>query len=548
VIATAKRRLALWSRDVNLIDRLHETASTSFHINFLDDGEEVQFSQLWDDAGRVSAWLRAHCETPAVGTVLDNSRGSVTCLLGAWRAGLRVISLPAPPRGRGIGWYPAYLADVCSHADVGLVVLDATYVSSMPSALGIEIFSHAHILDAAGTWAQLDLAGGRLVQFTSGSTSDPKGVELSLDQVLANIEAILAVVEPTPRDVPVSWLPLSHDMGLIGMLLASIVAGGPSRMNGGKVVLLRPEKFMLRPMRWLQACSEFGGTFTAAPNFAFQTTLAAAAKARGPMDLTQLRVCITGAEPVKCTTLERFADRFANFGFDSRSFCPAYGLAELALAVTMVPPAEHWRSIAASARHLDLDSVEPIEGGRCLVSSGSVLPGYAVQIGGESDVGPISVDGPSLFRGYLGESRRDGPFLTGDVGFVRDGHLYVIGRADDVAVIGGRKIWLADADAAIEGTGLVRPGRGATVYSPDTGLVAVVELAPSARSSRVVQEIASAIALRTGARPTSVVSIEKGALPRTTSGKPKRSEIFRTIVRDSPSILEGADTGHKERP
>ncbi len=380
-----------------------------------------------------------------------------------------------------------------------------------------------------------------LVQFSSGSTVEPKPVALTHASLVAQTAVLQQLVHPTPEDKLVSWLPLYHDMGLIGCLLGAASYPGP-------LVLIPPEHFLARPALWLRALARHRGTISAAPSFAYAY---AAQRVRDEdlegLDLSRWRIALDGAEPVAVAVLDRFAARFARFGFGGRALMPVYGLSEAALAVTFTPPRDTLRS-----RRLDpvaLASRGEIEEGRREVASvGTPVPGVEVEVRGpaggalpERRLGRIFVRGPSVMQGYLGQPEataralRDGWLDTGDLGFVDGGELYVHGRAKDVVILRGANHAPDELEAPLEAVAGIRTGCAVAVgFQPeDAGeeLLLLAERAgPSSEDVAVKEAARRAVLERTGVRPHTVVLLPQGALPRTSSGKMRRGEALRRYL------------------
>jgi acyl-CoA synthetase (AMP-forming)/AMP-acid ligase II len=287
---------------------------------------------------------------------------------------------------------------------------------------------------------------------------------------------------PQVGDCACSWLPLSHDMGLVGMLLSSWSAMRPAILGKGELCLIRPEYFLRDPASWLMACSETGATTTAAPDFGYALAARTIGTARH-LDLGRLRTCICGGEVVRWSTLERFAEASAGAGFRPRAFCPAYGLAEATLAVTMVRPEQD-----VTVRYADAAALAdgewrdvPAGLGQAVVSAGASLPGMNCRIGeGSSGLGAVEVTGRSMFSGYVGagpEFDSGGWLRTGDLGILIDGELYLGGRYDDRIIVAGRNVDATQIEGCISGRGGIRHGGAAAVEDGDGGFVVVAETA-----------------------------------------------------------------------
>jgi 1-acyl-sn-glycerol-3-phosphate acyltransferase len=381
-----------------------------------------------------------------------------------------------------------------------------------------------------------------LIQYTSGSTSDPKGVVLSHAQVLANVRSLGAAVEVSTDDVFVSWLPLYHDMGLIGAWHASLFFGFP-------LVLLSPLQFLAHPASWLEAISANSGTLSAAPNFAYQSCVDRVSdNDLDGLDLSSWRVAFNGSEPVSALTIDRFVSRFERCGFRRQAMCPAYGLAEVGVGLTVTPlgrgpcvdtlergPLQHSGRVVLVA--------PGSSGAIAVVSCGTAAPGYRVRvIDGQGDPlpdlreGRIQCRGPSAATDYFGNEAasralwRDGWLDTGDLGYIREGELFPTGRAKDLVIRGGRNLHPEDLEQALaELDGVHRDGVAVFASSdPRRGterIVVVVETGledPSERDALtglVGRTAAGAI----GAAPDEIVLAPVGSILRTPGLKIRRA-------------------------
>lgn len=380
-----------------------------------------------------------------------------------------------------------------------------------------------------------------LLQFTSGSTGTPKGVVLRHRQVRANLEQIHAAFPFEEGLTWVGWLPLQHDMGLVGTVLAPVLAGQTS-------TLMAPETFLMRPVRWLEAISRYGANISGGPDFAYAVCADRVKDADlEGLDLSGWRVAFTGAEPVRAATLRRFAERFRAVGFRPASFYPCYGLAEATLFVAGPDPESGPRSVAFCPRALAEGRLEPSSEGRELVAHGAVRPGQDLAIidSGrrvpEGQVAEIWIRGPNVASGYHGlttgafEQELDGEpgwLRTGDLGAVLDGELFVCGRIKDLILHAGHNIYPQDVERAIEGSDAGFAPNGCVAFSIDDGererLVAVAEL-----DRKWVRHPERFEALRASARRAVFQAegvelhelrlLRPGGLPRTTSGKPRRA-------------------------
>jgi acyl-CoA synthetase (AMP-forming)/AMP-acid ligase II len=424
-------------------------------------------------------------------------------------------------------------------------VIDAAYLPLLPELNGITYASYDEVLTHRGD-GDADPTSFRLVQYTSGSTSDPRGVVLDQSQILANIRSIIERLQPAPGDSACSWLPLSHDMGLIGMLLSAIV-GANTHTNGGDYALMTPEGFLRNPGRWLQVCSEYQSTITAAPNFGFEMALRR--QINGPLDLSALRVCITGAEPVNAASLQRFADTFVPMGFANKAHCPAYGLAEATLAVAMSDPDDLWSGLPVDPDELLEGKVKIDPEGMSVVGAGYALENMEVKIDALSEeIGEIVIRGASVLRAYSDGSLAtdgDGWFRTSDLGFFRDEELYVVGRRDDVLFAAGRKVFAVDVERHVGELPGVRVGRVVALTTPADGITVLVEADevaadPSGSFSQLAEAVRQRVTSRTGVAPRAVGVVKRGHLPMTASGKNRRRETQASLGHERLEILRGS--------
>jgi acyl-CoA synthetase (AMP-forming)/AMP-acid ligase II len=502
----------------SLLELLERAASAPVAVRFLPDGTVVSLGELWTMAGQSAQWMHQRIDRQRpVAMVLDSSPSALAALFGAWRAGRRVVSLPTPPRGSPLITYLEFIETACERAGARHLLVATDHARGFPD-LKVTVASF-EALGAKALPGRFDERPevAELAQFTSGSTAEPKAVLLGMRELGANVEAILHVVDPSRGDRACSWLPLSHDMGLVGMVLSALVGLGTGYAGGGELVLIRPEHFLRRPGSWLGSCSDHRATITAAPDFGF---LHATRKPAPGLDLRCIRVCITGAEPVRVETLETFTETFADAGFDDRAFCPAYGLAEAGLAVTMTAPSDRWRSLVLRDDH----GVE-----RTVVSAGRPLRGYEVAVDASGpdavDPGPVRISGPSLLRQYLpGEPRSSGWFQTNDLGIVRDGELYITGRADDVVILGGRNVHLADVEHAVARACGMRPAK-VQATTTESGYAVVVEAPGGGPHEDLLRDVRTAAVRSTGWQPDFLIATAQGELPRTPSGKPRRQDL-----------------------
>ena len=297
-------------------------------LHFPGERRTATLGELWEAGRPVAGWLAARGTAP-VAMVLSNTLACATVLVGAIAAGAHVVSVPPPLRVVDSLDYARFLSRACATSGATALVVDASYVSRLPPLPEVTYSSYDEVLRARikGRRHPADFV---LTQYTAGATGEPKGVVLGQDRILAGVDGVVGRLGPEPGDGLCSWFPLSHAMGLVGMFLAALVGTGPDWADGGDVVLLTPEMFRRRPEVWLEACSAYRSTITAsAPNFGFE--LATRRRPGRPVDLSRIRACLTGSEPVRARTLVDFAAAFRGSGLAAGSLCPVYGASECSL-------------------------------------------------------------------------------------------------------------------------------------------------------------------------------------------------------------------------
>jgi acyl-CoA synthetase (AMP-forming)/AMP-acid ligase II len=520
-------------------------------VTFVDLHERelhVPWGEVVRRARRAAAALAARGVEPGdrVAIVLRTERAFLDAFFGAWLAGAVPVPLYPPVRLGRMDEYAAATARMLTVSGAKVVVsaggtrrllgaaveraapplgcIDASELERVPARIAREVRPE-------------DLA---LVQFSSGSTVDPKPVALSHAALAAQADLLIAATAPGPRDVLVSWLPLYHDMGLIGALLGAMSYPGP-------LVLIPPEHFLARPALWPRAIARHRGTLGAAPSFAYAYV---AERVRDEelagLDLSSWRLALDGAEPVSAEAMRRFAARLAPHGFRASALVPVYGLAEAALAVTFAQPGAPLAGRRVDPVRLAAEGVVA-PGDREVVSVGAPVPGVTVEVrardggpAGEGRLGRIFVRGASVMAGYLGDpagtaaALRGGWLDTGDLGFVAGGELYVHGRAKDVVVVRGANRAPDEFESALAGVPGVRPGCAVALgfVPPGGDGEALLVLAERARAGElpdadIAHAVRRAVLDRTGVAPHTVALLAPGTLPRTSSGKLRRQEALR---------------------
>jgi len=509
----------------------------------------VSYAELDAVARRVAAALLARGLTgERVLLLLHPGQHYIAAFVGCWYAGATAVPVYAPRQNASFRRVQLIAEDCQAQAILStsqiLASLDPAFVP--PSVHRVAIDTIEHGLESL--WRMPDGIGPdtlAVLQYTSGSTGHPKGVQLRHSHLIENSRIILSAMRSTPESVCVIWVPPYHDMGLIGGVLQPLYGGFP-------VHLMPPAVFLQRPLRWLEAISRHRGTISAAPNFAFDLCVRRARPEQVErLDLSSWRVAANGAEPVRAETLARFAETFAAAGFDRRAFFPCFGMAETTLLVTGAgyfegPRAARFDRTALSAGRL----VPAGEAGVELVSSGRVASGVKLVIVDPIDlrrcapdeVGEVWVSGATVADGYwqrpeataesfgarLPGSEADW-LRTGDLGALSGGELYVTGRIKDLVVIHGHNHYPQDIEAsALAAHPAIRPMGAAAFAIEGPGgeeLGLVVELDRHWRAydleairTAVIEAISREHQLHVG----QLVFVKANALPKTSSGKIQR--------------------------
>jgi acyl-CoA synthetase (AMP-forming)/AMP-acid ligase II len=530
-------------------------------IRFAANGSEWDFwsySSIADSTVRVASGLRSLGigRDDVVSVVLPAGPGFVAALFGTMLAGAVPSPLAPPMAFRDLGSYDDHVAGVLRTARSRLVVTDlglTDTIGQLARRAGVasmttidEVLASGN--DSAGTARPASLA---LLQFTSGSSGRARGVRIGFEALEANVGAIREWLRMTTEDPTATWLPVHHDMGLIGCLLTPVI-------NGSDIWLMQPEQFVHSPVRYLRCFGESGARLTAMPAFGLAYI---ARRVRPEMldgfDFSQWRAVIVGAERLDADIFDQFHRLLAPFGLQRSAILPAYGLAEATLAVTALPLFEGWRSVAVRPGSFAIgDSIalsDPAADSNAVVGCGQPLTGATVTVADErgqplpdGHVGEIVVRAPSVASGYVeaGESSsltsiEVGRLATGDAGFLLSGELYVLGRLGDALKVRGRAVFAEDIEAALATAGL--PGHRLAValgiHDGKPTAVAVLEH-PRSGWAEVAEQV---LRRRTDGASVVVAPVGRGAIARTSSGKPKRRLLWYAFV---GGTLGQATTGH----
>ncbi len=520
---------------------LERAAAAGEGVRFLDRSEErfVLYRDVLERARAVAGGLAATGieRGSRVAVAVPTGPEFYDAFFGVIAAGAVPLSLPLPPRFGSRRGFNEELRASLKAAGARLVLTDVAGRLRLPDLTVVPL---GELPIAPPRPVDRDPDSIALVQLSSGTTGAPKPIPLTHRQLLTNVRAIrdrILECYPAERGYEhrgVSWLPLYHDMGLVGAVLTALAQPAP-------LTLMKPEEFVARPVRWLQAISRYRATISAAPHFAYDLTIERVRddELQG-VDLSSWLLALDGAEPLTASTLERFYRRFRAYGLRREALTPVYGLAEASLAVTFSDPDRSFtcRSFDGAALIENGEAVETA-GGVEIVSSGMPVPGVDLEIadeGGErlpeGRVGRVLIRGPSVTSDGVDA---EGFLDTGDRGFLRDGELYLCGRSRDLLILRGRNYAPEMIEEAVGGVSGLRVGAVAAVSLLRENGESLCLLAERgfdlalADEERAIDEIRGRVVEHCGFDPA-VVLLDPGALPRTSSGKIRRREAARLFA------------------
>ncbi|MCW3466349.1 AMP-binding protein [Chitinophaga nivalis] len=519
---------------------------------YLEDGDQQEvrctYADLYTQVQTLAAQLREQGLTghPAM-LLYPEGMAFIIAFLACQEAG--VIAVPMfPPRGNR---HMERLYHILTDAGTHIILCAGSIAGKIRSGLeaaGPGAPLHIIVTDDPAVTAPVtallspapeqDIA---FIQYTSGSTGAPKGVVISHANLLHNELLLTATFGADADSVICSWLPFYHDMGLIGNILHSIYVGGTC-------ILMSPFHFMQQPLRWLKAIDKYQVTHSGGPNFSFDICVdKIAAEEVARLNLSSWKVAYNGAEPVKKTTMDRFAAWFAPAGFDSAVFFPCYGLAEATLLVSGVKTVPEVRTVGVDRAALNAGFFRPAattdQQTIFLVSSGKVAPGMQVKIlppenGGEDQIGEIAIAGTSVSRGYWSEQHdlaapaENSYRRTGDLGFLYEGQLFVTGRKKEILIIRGKNYYPYDIENACSAAHpAIEKNAVAAIAVPvgeEEQLILIAEvkrtLIREIDPEVVARALMQAVIEETGLSPYDVVLVGPLSIPRTSSGKLQRNK------------------------
>ncbi|MGA7757834.1 MAG: AMP-binding protein [Ilumatobacteraceae bacterium] len=567
------------NRTLSTIERLELAADSGTGITFVGGSMttetgplQVGWSEIHDEARAVGAALQARGLVPGdhVAILGPTSRELITIIRGCWMAGLASMVLPLPMRMGSLDVFIDSTRGRILHGDAKLLLIDDLLADFYVPAEGDPpIMPMKAIMPGAPnvpTGDALEIPAHdpeRLVilQYTSGSTSEPKGVMIP-DRVLsANIDACAEAAELNRDDAMVSWLPLYHDMGLVGFLALPMT-------KGVDLVQAAPQDFLAHPGNWMQWLSDYRATATAGPNFSW-VLATRALKRMKDLDLSRLTVALSGAEPVDPKAVDAFVAEASRFGFTAGGMFPAFGMAEVAIGGTFPPRRRGLVTDTVDRIVLETQRVaKPVvihdedELGltaRQLPLLGKPVPGLEMKVVDpetfeelpERHVGELLLRGTSVTPGYYKRPDataalfHEGWLCTGDLAYLLDGELVLCGRIKDVIIVGGRNVFPEDIERSVGPLDGVRAGNviafGMEGYKGKESVVVVAEVRVSDTSGDL-GEIRERIHHRTlevcGLPPRDVMLVTPGTLPKTSSGKLQRAKCRDEYLNEELALAE----------
>ena len=518
-------------------------------LHFADDEggwRDHSYDELAALARGAAAQIRERGGAPGstIVIVLPTGAEFVAAFYGALMAGATPCPIAPPGYFSQSRSYRDHLARVLDGAQPSVIVTDSFLLPEIEGAIegsAVSLTATVADFDPDARFEPEPLPEIALLQYTSGSSGDPRGVRVTRDNLAHHLAMCTRWVSYEPDQISAFWIPLYHDMGLVGALLTSVA-------HQQTMYWLRPDQFVRRPLLWIECFGRRGASITSVPTFAFgYAGKRVAPEDIADMDFSGWRCAGMGAERVDVGAVRSFAERFGPRGFRTSTICTGYGLAEATLAVTGCPVPVTPRAALLDWRELqvgqpvDFESASMDEAARTersaewLLSSGPPLGDVAVRIVDEDGatlpdgtLGEIVVSGPTVAAGYVGgdgERRnpfRDGSLYTADAGFLYEGDLYVLGRIGDMVTVRGRNVYVEDLEARLGDIGLPK-GRFAVVAGPDQVLT-IVESPPGPWADEAVRLLARHVGEQFA---VTAVSVDRGGIERTSSGKPRRRSMWR---------------------
>jgi fatty-acyl-CoA synthase len=534
---------------LSLVARIEQAADSTgtIHLASGDTTVDVPWRQVHEEARSMAAALQSRGIGPGdhVAILGPTTRPLVTAIQATWLSGATLVVLPLPMRLASIEEFVGQTRKRLRKADSALLLIDpdlAAFVEPVPGdppIVGLDELWRVAAATATDRYERPadDLDHLAILQFTSGSTSEPKGVMLPQHVLGANLDAIVEAGQLQADDVFVSWLPLYHDMGLVGMFIVPMT-------TGQDLVLGAPQDFLGSPARWMQWLSDHRGTVTAGPNFSWVLATRALRRMHD-LDLSPLRIALNGAEPVDPQTVEAFLAEASRFGMRPGAVFPAFGMAEVSIAGTFPVPMSGLRTDSVDRKVLESEryaAPAPADAAnaRAFAILGRPVPGLEIRVVDpgtgktlrEREVGELEIRGTSVTPGYYEDAEATdasfrGDWLrTGDLAYLLHGELVLCGRIKDVIIIGGRNVFPEDVERAVAEVDGVRAGN-VIAFGVESGkgkeyMVVVAETKLDDHDT-VRREVHARASKAAGAPPHDIVLVSPGTLPKTSSGKLQRS-------------------------
>lgn len=550
-----------------LYERLYELASQTerFHhyLTTLDNIETRTYAELYADADSVAGHLQQEgvsCGDKVALVILEPSHFISAFIAVILAGGIPVPLSPPSISGRTENYYKLlnYILDdshaaYLLHSD-DLADLNETHFSTVRCLDITEIHGNSYIPHTPVQHKPEDIA---FLQYTSGSTGHPKGVVVTYQNLHANVLAIKEAVQLCPeKDIAVCWLPMYHDMGLIGKVLTTLCF--PT-----DIVFISTRKFIRSPMLWFKAIDKYKATITFTPNFAL-ALMVKRYREDTSLDLSSLRLIGCGAEPINSATLHAFYDCYKKHGLASTALTPCYGMAEATLAITFGDVDQQFKSLTldrqvyyqekiAKPLPLNSDSSTP---SMTVTSCGKIIKGHSAKVvkkdgedAGEMEIGEIYFSGPSVTEGYFEQNNTNKQHIcdnwlhTGDLGFFHNDELYISGRVKDVIIINGRNIYPQDIEWELDHVTALRMGNNVAISVNELDTEALVVICESKKPNLTLKKQIEALCSNSvGVYPHDIIFIRPGTLPKTTSGKVRRNETryrYLNNLLEKTTLIEG---------
>lgn len=549
-----------------IVGRIEHAAKGDRSITFVTGDQPVvkTWSQLHQEAKILAARLQRAgiVQGDRVALLGPTTPDLVTAFQAVWLCGATLVVLPLPMRMASFEEFTAATRQRVALADVAALIVDSDLVPFIEvTADDPPLYDLGQLLVDDGLTVQdfvrpdYDPEELCVLQFTSGSTSEPKGVMLPNHVMTSNLDAIYEAAEvDVDQDVMVSWLPLYHDMGLVGFCILPMTAGID-------LVLAAPQDFLGSPGRWMEWISEYGGTATAGPNFSWVLATRALRRPDVQLDLSSLRVGLNGAEPVDPSSVRAFIEAGGRHGMDPGAVFPAFGMAEVAIAGSFPVPGTGLVTDTVDADRLETDHLAVPVGSdhpqaREIVLLGWPVPGLEFrivstetgQVADERMVGELQIRGTSVTPGYFRNDEanaklfQDGWLRTGDLAYMVDGQMAMCGRIKDLIIVGGRNVYPQDIERAVGEVEGVRAGNviafGAPGRNGKEQIVVVAETRVSDELDDLRQQVSDTTRRAVGVPARQVVLVKPSTLPKTSSGKLQRALCSRRYTEGLLEVLD----------